>query len=42
MRKKALTTEQLGRKIIKQVQAMSEQEKARLREILDRAFRPTR
>jgi hypothetical protein len=37
-----VTTEQLARKVLKQVQAMSEQEKAKLREILDRAFRRTR
>jgi hypothetical protein len=37
-RRELVTTEQLMRRLLTQVQAMSEAEKAKLREILDRAF----
>lgn len=38
MLKKFMTTEQLARKITRDVQRMTPEEKAKLREILDRAF----
>jgi len=34
-----MTTEQLAQKLLKDVQGMSEQEKAKLRELLDKEFR---
>jgi hypothetical protein len=37
-----VTTEQLAQKLLKDVQEMSEQEKAKLRELLDKEFRVPR